>query len=40
MARWGRASEKSGFFNSLLEVVFRHAIPEGIAGDFEETAGF
>ena len=28
------------FFNNLLEVVFRHAIPECIAGDLEEPACF
>ena len=28
------------FFNSLLEVVFRHAIPQCIAGDLEEAACF
>jgi hypothetical protein len=28
------------FFNSLLELVLRHAIPQCIAGDFEEPACF
>ncbi len=28
------------FFNSLLELVLRHAIPERIAGDLEEPTGF
>ena len=28
------------FFNSLLEVVLCYAVPERIAGDFEEPAGF
>ena len=28
------------FFNSLLELVLRYAIPECIAGDLEEAAGF
>ena len=28
------------FFNSLLELVLRHAIPQRIAGDLEEPAGF
>ena len=27
-------------FNSLLELVLRHAIPQCIAGDLEEPAGF
>ena len=30
----------AGFFNSLLEVILRHAIPECITGDLEEPAGF
>ncbi len=30
----------AGFFNSLLEVVLCHSIPERIAGDLEEPAGF
>jgi hypothetical protein len=28
------------FFNSLLEVVFCHAISQRIPGDLEEPAGF
>jgi len=28
------------FFNSLLEMVLRHAVPECIAGEFEEPACF
>ena len=28
------------FFNSLLELVLRHAIPQRVAGDFEESACF
>ena len=28
------------FWSSLLEVVLRHAVPQRIAGDLEESAGF
>ena len=28
------------FFNSVLELVLRYAIPQRIPGDFEEPAGF
>jgi len=28
------------FFSSLLELVLRHAIPQRIAGNLEEPAGF
>jgi hypothetical protein len=39
-ARRGWAGEKSDFFNSLLELVFCYAVPQCIARDLEEPAGF
>ena len=33
-------TQLADFFNSLLELVLRHAIPERIAGDLEEPACF
>ncbi len=39
--RWSEPKTKLGAcFSILLEVVLRHAIPECIAGDLEEPAGF